>query len=394
MNIVDAVVIALLLGAALSGWRRGLISSVASLIGALTGTVAALLLAPTVMARVDPAAAKIAIGMALVVVGVGVGEWAGSAVGRALSERVTWRPARTVDRGLGIVGHTAAIAVVLWLVAVPLASVPYPAMASAVRSSAVLHGIDRVMPSGVRDISDRMRRLIDDSGFPAILDPLAPTPDTAVPAPDPGVTAAPPVAAAARSILKIRGRADSCSRRIEGTGFVIGREKLLTNAHVVAGTTSVTVEQGSAQLPARVVAYDPERDLAVLDVKGLTGRPLAFAAARETPGSPVVVAGYPLDGPYTLTPGRVRDRITLRGPDIYNHATVTRDVLTLRAVVQPGNSGGPLLNPDGRVGGVVFGASVDRPDVGFALTAAEVAPVVNAGLHDTTAAATGACTTD
>lgn len=394
MNVVDAVVVALLLGAALSGWRRGLISSVASLVGALTGTVAAILIAPTLMTRVDPAAAGIAIGMALVVIGVGVGEWVGSAVGRALSERVTWRPARAVDRGLGIVGHTAAIAVVLWLIAVPLASVPSPALASAVRSSAVLHGIDRVMPDGVRKISDRMRRLIDDSGFPAILDPLAPTPDIAVPAPDPGVTASKPVAAAAGSIRKIRGRAESCSRRIEGTGFVIGPEKMLTNAHVVAGTTSVTVQQGAAELPARVVDYDPERDLAVLDVKGLTGRPLAFAAGGAAPGSPVVVAGYPLDGPYTLTPGRVRNRITLRGPDIYNRATVARDVLTLRAVVQPGNSGGPLLDPDGRVGGVVFGASVDRPDVGFALTAAEVAPVVSAGLRDTTAAATGACTND
>ena len=393
MTVVDAVVIALLLGAALSGWRRGLISSVASLIGALTGTVAAILLAPSLMARVDPAAAKIAIAMALVVVGIGAGEWAGSAVGRVLSERVTWRPARVVDRGLGIVGHTAAIAVVLWLVAVPLGSAPYPGLASAVRSSAVLHGIDRVMPNGVRDISDRMRRLIDDSGFPAILDPLAPTPDTAVPPPDPGVTTSRPVAAVAGSVLKIRGRADSCSRRIEGTGFVIGRDKMLTNAHVVAGTTSVTVEQRGSELPARVVDYDPRRDLAVLEVKGLTGRPLAFATAQPS-GSPVVVAGYPLDGPYTLTAGRVRDRITLRGPDIYGSTTVTRDVLTLRAVVQPGNSGGPLLTPDGRVGGVVFGASVDRPDVGFALTAAEVAPVVTAGLRDSTPAATGACTSD
>jgi S1-C subfamily serine protease len=105
-----------------------------------------------------------------------------------------------------------------------------------------------------------------------------------------------------------------------------------------------------------------------------------------------IVAGFPLDGPYTLTPARVRSIIQLRGPNIYSSETVTREVYTLRAQVRPGNSGGPLLAPDGTVLGVSFGAAIDETDVGFALTAAEVAPVVQAGLADDTAASTQSCT--
>ncbi|GGM05405.1 MarP family serine protease [Nakamurella endophytica] len=393
MTWVDAVVVALLLGAAWSGLRRGFISSTVSLVGAVGGAVVAIRLAPLAMDRVDDAAAKVAVGIACVILGVGVGEWAGTVVGRALADRITWRPAQALDRGLGLVGHTVAVTVVVWLVAVPLASITqFPWLASSVRSSAVLQRIDAVMPDGATAISDRMRALFDQSGFPAILDPLAPTPDTAVAAPDPADAATAGVRAAGRSVLKVRGQAPSCQRGIEGSGFVIGPERLMTNAHVVAGTTTVGVEQGGRLLPATVVVYDPERDVAVLDVPGLRGDGLRWDTALADTGIPAVAAGYPLDGPYTVSPGRVQSELTLRGPDIYQASTVSRQVYTLRIKIRSGNSGGPLLGTDGRVLGVVFGASIDKPDVGFALTATEVAPVLAEGLAaPDTAVGTGAC---
>lgn len=135
-----------------------------------------------------------------------------------------------------------------------------------------------------------------------------------------------------------------------------------------------------------------QTDLAVLDVPDLTAPALPFAADAAASGDDAIVAGFPLDGPYTLTPARVRSTIQLRGPNIYSDATVTREVYTLRAQVRPGNSGGPLLAPDGTVLGVIFGAAIDETDVGFALTADEVAPVVRAGLADDTAASTQGCT--
>jgi len=152
------------------------------------------------------------------------------------------------------------------------------------------------------------------------------------------------------------------------------------------------VESAGGNLAATVVLYDPQTDLAVLDVPKLTAAPLQFAQTPAASGSDAIVAGFPLDGPYTLTPARVRSVIQLRGPNIYSNSTVTREVYTLRAQVQPGNSGGPLLAPDGTVLGVIFGAAIDETDVGFALTAAEVAPVVQAGLSDDSAASTQSCT--
>lgn len=392
MSWVDAVVVVLLAGAAWSGLRRGLINTTITLVGALGGAVVAIKLAPLLMDKVEDTAAKIAIAVAFVVVGVGIGEVAGGIVGKAISERITWTPAKVVDKALGLIGHTAVILVVIWMVAVPLASVPAPWLSAAVRSSAVLGGVDRVMPDGLRGVSDRMRQLLDDSGFPAILSPLTPTPNASVDPPDPAITQLAAVEQAGRSVLKVRGRAPSCAKAIEGTGFVVGPERLLTNAHVVAGTNRVTVEQDGKTLPATVVSYDSNLDVAVLAVPGLTRPALTWADQPAERGQDVVAAGYPLDGPFTLTPGRISDRIQLRGPNIYDSQTVTREVYTIRGAIRSGNSGGPLLSTDGRVLGVVFGAGIDRPDVGFVLTAAAVADQLKKGLADTDPVNTGACT--
>jgi S1-C subfamily serine protease len=392
MNIVDAVVIVLLIGAAISGFRQGLIAAMFTLVAAVAGAVAAIRLAPLLMARVDDPTAKVAIGIACVVVGVGIGEVAGSAVGRAISRRISWRPAQAVDRTLGLFGYTLAVLLVIWLIAVPLASVPLPWLSSAIRSSTVLDRVDEVMPSRARDISAQLREVFNDSGFPAILDPLATTPITAVDPPDPALQSDPAVAAARKSVLKVRATSESCSRRMEGTGFVIGPGRVLTNAHVVAGSSRASVEVGTRTLDGTVVVYDAERDLAVLDVPDLSAPALAFAQSPARAGDDAIVAGYPLDGPYSLTSARVRALIQLRGPNIYSDSTVTREVYTIRGQVRPGNSGGPLLRKDGAVLGVIFGAAIDESDVGFALTAAEVAPVVRAGLTDQTPASTEACT--
>ena len=392
MNILDVIVVLLVIAAAISGYRQGLITAIFTLVSAVAGAVVAIQLAPLVMELVDDSTAKIAIGIACVVVGVGIGEIAGSTVGRAISQRISWRPAQAVDRTLGLFGYAFAVLIVIWLIAVPLASAPVPWLSSAIRGSTVLAKVDDVVPSQAQDVSAKLREVFNDSGFPAILDPLTPTPNTSTDPPDPTVSTTPQIAAAAQSILKVRAVAESCSRRMEGTGFVIGPGKVLTNAHVVAGSDRAGVEFGGETLDATVVLYDSQLDLAVLDVPDLTATPLVFATERGAPGSDAIVAGYPLDGPFTVTPARIRSLIQLRGPNIYTDATVIREVYTLRGDVRPGNSGGPLLAPDGTVLGVIFGAAIDEPDVGFALTAAQVADVVQAGLVDSSADSTQACT--
>lgn len=394
MTVVDALVIALLIGAAWSGFRQGLVAATCSLVGALAGAIAGIRLAPLVMGQVDDNAAKVAIGIACVVVGVGIGEWGGGSLGRMLAERISWRPARAVDHGLGLVGHSIAVLIIIWMIAVPLAKTPYPWLNSAVRSSSVLSTVDDVMPDGLRDVSGKLGDLFDESGFPQILDPLSPTPITDVDPPDPALARSAAVKQAKPSILKIRALAESCGKQLEGSGFVIAPDRVLTNAHVVAGSNRTVVEVAGKSRPATVVLYDPRTDLAVLRVDDLGLPALQFVTGTADSGADAIVAGYPLDGPFTVRPARIRADFELRGPDIYGSTTVTRDVYTVRGTVQSGNSGGPLLDPQGRVLGVVFGAAPDASDVGFALTADEVADEVAAGSTDTSAADTGACVTD
>ncbi|WP_353650216.1 MarP family serine protease [Nakamurella sp. A5-74] len=391
MTFIDAIIVVLILWAALSGMRQGLIVAGLSLIGAVGGAILALRLAPLVMGQLSDTGARVALGIACVIVGVGLGELGGSTVGRALSRKVTWQPAVVVDRSLGLVGHTLAVILVTWLVALPLAAAPIPWLSSAVRSSTLLKVIDDGMPSGAEQISAVLGRALGESGLPTILEPLGRTPDSEVAAPDPALARSAAVLSARPSIVKVTADAPQCSRGMEGTGFVIAPGKVMTNAHVVAGSATTTVQTESETLPATVVLYDPETDLAVLSVPALKEKALTFDAQDQPSGTDAIVAGFPLNGPFTVVPARVATSFVLRGPDIYDSDTVRREVYTLRGVVRPGNSGGPLLASDGSVIGVVFGTAPDIADVGYALTGAEVADVLSVGRTDSSRASTGAC---
>lgn len=392
MNIADVVLVLLLIGAAASGYRRGFVTAVATLVGAVAGALVGVRVAPAIADMASEPTAQLVIGIALLIVGVGAGELVGQWVGSLVTRHVTWRPAVAVDRGLGLVGHTVGVLVVAWLVAVPLAAAPLPWLSTQIRSSAVLAGVNNVMPPAAERLSGQLRAMFVGSDFPQILSPLAPAPDTPVGTPDPALADRPAIESRQASILKIRADAPQCSQAMEGSGFVVAPGVVVTNAHVVAGSSTVRVDSGSGALTATVVRYDPDVDLAVLKVRGLGAPPLTFAGTPASSGDDAVAAGYPLDGPFTVAPQRIRAEILLQGPNIYSTDTVTRQVYTLRGSVRPGNSGGPLLAPDGQVLGVVFGAAIDNPDVGFALTAAEVAPDIAAGRASTAPVSTGACT--
>jgi S1-C subfamily serine protease len=177
---------------------------------------------------------------------------------------------------------------------------------------------------------------------------------------------------------------------------VIGPQLVLTNAHVVAGTSSTGVEVPNrrgrlVELESEVVLYDPEVDVAVLRVPDLDLEPLVFDPVPVSAGDDAIVLGYPLDGPFLATPAKVRSMINLKGPDIYDAGEVTREVYTVRAVVRSGNSGGPMIAPDGRVVGVVFGAALDDQETGFVLTVDQVAPAVQAAPGLRSEVDTGSC---
>jgi S1-C subfamily serine protease len=185
--------------------------------------------------------------------------------------------------------------------------------------------------------------------------------------------------------------AAECSHRVEGTGFVFADGYVMTNAHVVAGVGSAQITpDGGRPRAARVVLFDPKRDVAVLHVDRLGLSPLEFAGTART-GDVAVDAGFPQDGPFSAVAARVRDELTAVGRDIYERGTVRREVYSVRARVLPGNSGGPLLAADGKVYGVVFASAADDSETGYVLTAGEVAADADTGRHSTAAASTGEC---
>jgi S1-C subfamily serine protease len=214
-----------------------------------------------------------------------------------------------------------------------------------------------------------------------------------VAAPDPTLAGLPAVQQASRSVVKVYGDAPSCARRIEGSGFVYGAGYVMTNAHVVAGTESVTVDTPDGRrYDADVVLYDPALDLAVLHAPALDAPTVGFAGEPVGSGADAIVLGYPMDGPFDAQEARVRELRDITGPDIYASSRVTREAYTIRALVRSGNSGGPLVAPSGEVLGVIFAAAADDPHTGFAVTAGEAAPVAAEAATRTEATSTGSCT--
>jgi S1-C subfamily serine protease len=376
MNWVDLVVIGLAVLAAVSGARQGVIIALPAFIGVLGGAILGIIIAPLVVKQITASPTKVAFAFAIFVLFIALGETLGVWLGRTLRQKISSPKLTGVDSTLGAVVQGIVVFVVCWLIGSALSTVGND-LASAINRSVVLGGVDDVMPAAAQDLPAKLRKILDDSGFPAIVDPFNRTPTKEVAPPDPALQASAVVQRVHPSVLKIHAKAPSCERALEGTGFVIAPQRVMTNAHVIAGANEVSVESGDKTLRARVVHYDPETDIAVLAVSGLTAPALRFSDKDGTSGQDSIVLGYPLDGPYTAAPSRIRDRIPLSGPDIYESRTVTRDVFTLRATVKSGNSGGPLVDTDGSVLGVVFGAAVDNSDTGFALTGHEVRDEVN-----------------
>lgn len=373
---VDIVVILLAVLAAASGYRQGAVASTLAFIGVMLGAVAGILLAPHVISRFDDRTMRLLVGIGLLVVLVIVGEVSGMMLGRAMRSGIRSPAVRRVDSVIGSVVQAVAVLVAAWLLAIPLSSSSQTQLASAVRDSRVLGGVDVLAPQWLRDLPGDFSALLNNSGLPDVIGPFGQTPVSTVSPPDQAVLGIPAVQRARAGVVKIDGVAPSCRQALEGSGFVVSPERVMTNAHVVAGTRRLEVTDASGnELTARVVLFDAVNDIAVLDVSGLTAPALPFADNPARSGDDAVALGFPEAGPFTASPVRVRDTINLSGPNIYQTGQVVREVYTVRGVIRQGNSGGPLINSDGQVLGVVFGAAEDTADdTGFVLTAKQIQP--------------------
>ncbi|MBL7261865.1 MarP family serine protease [Paractinoplanes lichenicola] len=388
---VDGILILLMLIFAISGYRQGFVIGALSFGGFFSGVLIGLQVGPLIADRFSDPSARLVVSLvtifALAVLGQTLAGWLGTHLRRAIQSR----PLQRVDDAGGAAISLVAVLLVAWLIAVPLGSTPFPGLNKEVRNSAILGGINSLMPDQAQALSAALRDTLDTSGFPDVFGGLTPTDAKEVAAPDPALKGSQIVQKSKRSVIKVLGTAPSCSRRIEGSGFVYTDERVMTNAHVVAGTRDTEVEVNGRRLEATVVVYDPDRDLAVLYVPGLTAPVMPFVKGQAKTGASAIVLGYPQDGPYDAQSARVRDVGRITGPDIYDSGDVTREIYTIRSLVRSGNSGGPLINTNGQVLGVIFAAAADDKNTGFALTAAEAAPVAQAGAARTRGVRTGEC---
>src|SRR4051794_39298011 len=393
-DLLDLFLILAIVGFGISGYRQGFVVGAVSFLGFLGGGVLGAKIAPSVLHWLGHGQNQPLGAITVVFACAIVGQLLLTPLGVALRKRLRWRSAELVDSSAGALVSVLGVLLVSWLVGTAVAHSQLRPLARQVQHSRVLASIQSLMPVQSETWFAAFQRLFDRNGFPQVFGGIGPESIVDVPAPDAALVRSPAVVDARHTVVVIHGIAPSCHRDIQGSGFVFAPHHVMTNAHVVAGVRSLTVAQSDGtSYDATVVLYDSQRDVAVLYVPDLQVQPMAFAPAVNSAADAVVV-GSPEGGPFTPVPARVRERIKARGPNIYQSAQVTREIYSLYAKVQPGNSGGPLLTPSGGVLGVVFAQSLDDKATGYALTAAEVAPDAAKGQSATAKVATGACTTE
>jgi S1-C subfamily serine protease len=388
MDWLDLVLIVLVASAAVNGLRLGALSQVLTFGGFVVGLVLGALLAALLVSSNRPGTLKTVVTL-LLVLGLAVVFGAG---GRVLGgwSHVTLRrwhlgPA---DAVLGVVVAAGSVLLSVWLVANVVAQSQATWLGRQIQGSDVLRAVDDVLPP-VPGFIANVESFLASPGFPSVFATLAPT--TAAPVPVPSGRAADAMAAtAAGSMVKVLGQA--CGYLQEGSGFVVGPGLVVTNAHVVAGEPATQIQVGFGTYAATPVLYDPDFDIAVLRTAAPLGPALTLDPTDVTRGTQGAVLGFPNDGPLTTGAAGVAAVITAEGRDIYNQGSVVRRVYQLDTLVQPGNSGGPVVDAGGQVIGVVFSRSTALTDVGYALASPGVLQRVAAAAGRTARVPTGACT--
>lgn len=391
VNQLDLLLVVAAAGFGYSGYRQGFLVGVLSLLGFVAGAAVALVLAPRLFERGAAGPARSLIAVTAVLICAAAGQLSFGWLGQLLRRRITWAPARTVDAVVGAAVSVLALLVVSWFFASALRPGPVEELSRQISGSKVVTTVDQVMPERARSAFSSFRRVLDDSTLPPVFGGLQPEQIRPVAPPARGVAATAAIRAARGSVVEVRGDG-KCRRRVKGSGFVFAPQHVMTNAHVVAGVRrpEVRLAGKGARLRSRVVLYDPNRDVAVLYVPRLSAPPLRLRPGAKR-GDEAVVAGFPQGGPLQLEAARIRETINARGPDIYHRRQVDRQVFSLYADIEPGNSGGPLLSLRGDVYGLVFAKSLDDPDTGYALTVKEVSPLAEKGRAATKPVDSGSC---
>lgn len=389
MNLVDLVLIGLIALAAFSGFRRGALLQILTYAGLLLGLFVGALLAPVLAAMAEDSTTQTVIALVTFLSVAGLGHGLGWLVGARVWAASRGSRFQPIDAAGGSFVAVVALLLASWFVALNLASGPVPTISRQVRGSAIIRGVDALLPEPPAFVNG-IRRFLEDVGFPEVFAglPLAPAGPV-----DPPTQAQANRAfvAADESTVKVAGQA--CDRIQEGSGFVVAEHYIVTNAHVVAGMDDPEViERPGDHQGAVTVLFDPDLDIAILRVETAPGPALELVAGEVDRGTRGAVVGYPGGGALAGVKAAVRRAMDARGRDIYGQDTVIREIYELQAEVVRGNSGGPFVLVDGTVAGVVFAASTADPNIGYAITSDGVRPLVDQALGRTSEVDTGPCT--
>jgi S1-C subfamily serine protease len=387
---VDIVVLVIVALSAMRGVRRGAALQLFSYGGFWGGLLLGAFLTPYIATHIHSTTTK-AIVAVVVVLGVAfilgtVGSIVGMRTGVVL-RRIRLGP---VDSGLGVGVAVLATLLVVWLASSLVGASSFTGLASAVQGSRIVRALDNVLPPPPT-VFAKVETFLDQQGFTPVFTGLPPAIAGFVPLPS---TSAVNNAynATAPSTVKIVGQA--CGLTQEGSGFVVAPGLVVTNAHVVAGVAGPDVIDSAGVHAATPVLYDPVLDISVLRVPGLKDPLLRMDPKMVGRGQTGAVLGYPGGGPLAYGPAAVMASFQATGLDIYGNVTATRSIYEIDAVVRPGNSGGPLVEPNGLVIGVVFARSTVNSSVGYALAAPAVLQQVRIAEMKTAAVSTQGCTSD
>jgi uncharacterized membrane protein required for colicin V production len=377
-NALDLLIVAALAAAFAGGWQLGFVTRATSWLGLAVGLILGARSLPWIVDRLEGASSGrmfITLGVVLLALG-SVGLLIGLVIGNRLREVMSGYHVHPVDRFAGGLASCAGVLAVVWLLVPVMADVrQWPAQQA--RGSTIARALDSILPEPPDSIQ-ALGRVVGEDQFPRVLDALQPTPSLVEPPPASGLTDE-LAARVSQSIVRVEGVA--CRRIQVGSGFVVGGELVLTNAHVIAGEPATIVRRDDGtELDATVVLFDPGRDLAVLSVPGIDrpGLELRSGSVGDTGG----VFGHPNGGDMRIAPFEVARHLTATGRDIYNDRRISRDVYFIASDLASGDSGAALVAPDGTVVGMAFAVAPDRDAVAYALTADEVTSALDAPLSE------------
>jgi len=390
MNITDGLILLFVFTALFRGTEIGLVRQLCSTTALFGGLLLSAFLQAKYIYLMHTPMSKALFALSVVLVTIGIFSSVGDYLGYRLKTRLeTTRLAflNTLDKATGSIIAGATVLVVVWLAAAIFTNVPSLGLQRQIKGSFIVASLNKSLPEAPNVIA-KIGHLIDPNGFPNVFTGLEPSVDTNKPLPSIGEldTA---VQASRPSVVKIMG--EGCGGISEGSGFVAANNVVITNAHVVAGVTQPYIIDSSGRHRAQVISFDKDLDLAVLRTSGLAGQPLIMLNTREPNGTSAAIVGYPGGGDFTAKPARILESFNAQGRDIYNQDSTLREIYSIKGEVIPGNSGGPLINSDGSVIGVIFAKSTAYDSVGYALTMQQVISEFNQVKTHTTSVSTGAC---